>query len=148
MTPATLEDTHDDIIAGTLALAREMLGMDAAHVSDFTDGQQRFRQVEGANDGFGLHAGDRLPLEETYCVRMADGRVPNVIPDTSQEPQVADLPVTADANLGAYVGVPIVASDGEVLGSFCCLSHEPDPSLAERDITFLHVLAKLVADRI
>jgi GAF domain-containing protein len=145
---ATLHDTDDDVITGTLRLALEMLGMDAAHVSDFTDGHQRFRHVEGANEAFGLHAGDRMPLEETYCVRMADGRLPNVVADTSKEPQVAELAATRDANLGAYVGVPIVASDGEVLGSFCCLSHEPDPGLAERDITFLHVLAKLVADRI
>ena len=141
-------ETDDDVIRGTLTLAREMLGMDAAHVSDFTDRTQRFRRVEGDTASFDLHEGDELPLEETYCVRMADGRIPNVVPDTSQEPEVAGLPVTADAGLGAYVGVPIVAADGRLLGSFCCLSHEPDPTLVDRDIRFLHVLARLVADRI
>ena len=144
----TLDETEDEVIAGTLTLARELLGMDAAHVSDFTERTQRFRRVEGDTASFDLHEGDELPLEETYCVRMADGRIPNVVPDTSQEPEVAGLPVTKAAGLGAYVGVPIVAASGELLGSFCCLSHEPDPSLADRDIRFLHVLAKLVADRI
>ena len=143
----SLAHQEDEVIAGTLRIALETLGMDAAHVSDFTGGTQRFRTVT-AGESFGLAAGDSLPLEETYCLRMSDGRIPNVVPDTGREPEVSDLPATREADLGAYVGVPIVASDGEVLGSFCCLSHEPDPSLAERDITFLHVLAKLVADRI
>jgi hypothetical protein len=145
---ATPDQTDEDVIGGTLALAREMLGMDAAHVSEFTDRAQRFRHVEGDAGSFGLRDGDQLPLEETYCQRMADGRIPNVVPDTSQEPEVADLAATRDARLGAYVGVPIVNARGDVLGSFCCLSHEPDPGLADRDIRFLHVLARLVADRL
>jgi phage gpG-like protein len=141
-------DGQDDVIEGALALARETLGMDAAHVSEFTSAHQVLRHVEGDTARFGLEAGTAIPVEGTYCRRVVDGRIPNVVPDTAAEPEVRDLPVTRDAGLGAYVGVPVTAPDGEVLGSFCCLSRSPDPALAERDIAFMHVLARLVGDRL
>src|SRR5919112_1497581 len=79
---------------------------------------------------------------------MIQGRLDNVVRDTSREPLVAELPATADARIGAYIGVPIVLSDGETYGSFCCLNHEPVPELRDRDVRFLKVLAKLVADQL
>ena len=138
----------DEVIEGTLALARELLGMDAAHVAEFGDGRQVLRHVEGATERFGIAPGLQIPLEGSYCWRMVQGRLPNVVPDTAAEPEVSGLPVTRAAGLGAYVGVPIVAPGGDVLGSICCMSRNPDPALAERDIAFMHVLARLVGDRL
>jgi signal transduction histidine kinase len=46
------------------------------------------------------------------------------------------------------VGAPIRFSDGTLYGTFCVLSHSPEPSLAERDGRFVRVLARLVAEQI
>jgi signal transduction histidine kinase len=48
--------------------------------------------------------------------------------------------------VGAYVGVPITFSDGSVFGTFCCMSDDPNLELDERDVEFLGVLARVVAD--
>lgn len=148
MTSGVSARDHDDVIEGTLALAREQLGLDAAHVSEFADGRQVLRHVEGGADAFGLKPGSEFPLEGTYCLRVVQGRLPNVVADTSAEPEVRDLAMTREAGLGAYVGVPITTSSGEVRGTLCCLSRSPDPALAERDIAFMHVLARLIGDRL
>jgi putative two-component system response regulator len=79
---------------------------------------------------------------------MASGELSCVVADTAADPVAAALPVTAQAGLGAYVGVPLRSSSGELLGSLCCLSSQAEPALAERDVAFMHVLARLMADRL
>jgi HD-GYP domain-containing protein (c-di-GMP phosphodiesterase class II) len=89
-----------------------------------------------------------VPLEGTYCELLLDGRLDNVVRDSSREAIVADLPITAEGGIGAYIGVPVMLSDGAVYGTFCCLSHEPMPELRDRDVQFLKVLAQLVAHQV
>ena len=142
-TSAERPDGRSLVIDRALAAAREELGMEAAHVSEFSDGEQVFRRVLGG-ESFGLEEGAGLPLDGTFCQRMTREQIASVIPDARANPDLAGLPVTSEANIGAYVGVPLRLPDGTLYGSFCCMSHEADPSLAERDIRFMHVLARMV----
>jgi response regulator RpfG family c-di-GMP phosphodiesterase len=138
----------DDIVEGALATVRELLGMDVAYLAEFRDGRQLLREIEGDAASFGFEHDSGPLLDGTYCVQMTRGELPNVISDTTADSRVTGLAITRDAGIGAYVGVPVVLSDGSLYGSFCCLSTQPDPALADRDITFMHVMARLVADRI
>jgi EAL domain-containing protein (putative c-di-GMP-specific phosphodiesterase class I) len=65
-----------------------------------------------------------------------------------RDPRTADLPVTREAAIGAYVGVPVRLWDGRLYGTLCCLSHDPEPTLNSRDIRFVRVLAEIVAEQI
>ena len=80
-------------------------------------------------------------LDDTYCQRIVDGRLPRVITDTSLHPAAVELPVTAAVGIGSYVGVPVTLADGSLYGTLCCLSPTPDPSLSERDAEFLVAVA-------
>lgn len=137
-----------EIIETALRTARELLGMEAAYVTRFADGRQRFESVEGDAESFGFVTGGSLPLEDSYCVRMTDGRLANVVADARANEELRGLPVTEEAQIGAYVGVPLQASDGALFGSLCCISHTANPELAKRDIRFMHVLGRLVADHL
>jgi hypothetical protein len=143
-----INERQDEVIAAALEMAREALGMDAAHVGRFIPGFQQIYEVAGATRGLGLEPGLQVPIEATICQRMIDGEVPQVIPDTIHEPGLDGVPSVEDGTIGAYVGVPVSASDGTVFGTFCCLSAEPDPDLADRDIAFLRVLGQLIGDRL
>ena len=59
-----------------------------------------------------------------------------------------DLPLTREAGIGAYVGVPIRLWDGTLYGTLCCLGRSAEPSLNGRDVRFLRVLAEIVADQL
>jgi response regulator RpfG family c-di-GMP phosphodiesterase len=133
-----------ETIEGILATAREMLEMDMAYVAEFADGRQVMRYVEGDGSSFGAAEGSSLSLDETYCQRMVNGDIPNVITDTESDGRVACLTVTGDAGIGSYIGVPVRVGDDEVYGSLCCLDHDPNATLGEREVRFLKVLAKLV----
>jgi hypothetical protein len=66
-------------VEGAVAAVRDFLGMDIAYASEFVDGKARVVEVDG--DGFELRNGGEMPLEHTYCQRVLDGRLPNLMPD-------------------------------------------------------------------
>jgi EAL domain-containing protein (putative c-di-GMP-specific phosphodiesterase class I) len=131
-----------------IASAREHLGMDLSLLSEFRDGRQVYRRISGSAERFGMREDGSRPLAETYCQRVVAGELEGVIGDTAAHPAVGDLAVTAEAGIGAYVGVPVRMANGELYGTLCCLSREPDATLRERDARFLEVLATLLGEEI
>jgi GAF domain-containing protein len=129
-----------------LAAAREQLSMDAAYVTTIDAGQQRIDAIVGDVGVLGLVSGAVFPLEQTYCVRMLNGEIPNVVPDTRLEPAVRHLAVTRE--IGAYIGVPVKLSDGRIHGSLCCACHERRTELGGKELRFMQVLADIVATRV
>lgn len=126
---------------------RDHLGMDVAFVSEFRKSDRIFHHVD-ALDSTPIHAGDAVPLEVGYCQRVVDGRLPRLIPDTSRVPAAMALPETSAIPIGAHLSVPIRLADGRIFGTFCCFSFSPDPTLGERDLKMMQVLAELLADQI
>lgn len=140
------ERAFDESLERILVTAREQLGMEIAFVSEFTGGQQVYRVVEGDGGSFSIEEGEGLALEATFCQRLVEGELTNIVPDARRDERVRDLDVTREADIGSYVGVPLRFSDGRLYGTMCCMSHSPDPSLRERDVDFMRVLARLVAE--
>jgi EAL domain-containing protein (putative c-di-GMP-specific phosphodiesterase class I) len=133
-----------DVVEHLLDLARLELEMDVAFIGQFTGGTEVLRWVAGNDDW----AGTAVPLEQTYGQRVVQGELAGVVQDARHDERVKDLEATRTANIGAYVGVPILFSDGQVFGTLCCVSHHPEPSLRDRDAKLLHFLATLVAERL
>jgi putative nucleotidyltransferase with HDIG domain len=146
VTRVEIEDEAREVIERCLSVAREQLDMEIGWLAEFRDERKVFRVVEGDTDEWDLHDGDGIPLSQSYCQRMFDGHIPNAIADTAAEPDVADLDVTRSLRIGAYIGVPLVLEDGTLRGAFCCASHDRRPTLGDRDVRFMQVLARLVAD--
>lgn len=134
----------DETIADILSAVRVQLRMDVAFISEFENGRRTFRHVDvkqRENDSGPPRPGMSHPLEESYCQRLVDGRLPELMPDTSREPEAAALPVTEALSIGAYMGVPIRFSDGRLYGTFCCYRNEADDTLNERDMGYLRLFA-------
>jgi EAL domain-containing protein (putative c-di-GMP-specific phosphodiesterase class I) len=140
-------DGSNEAIERILSLARGALDMDVALVGAF-DGDFVVQAVDGEQEWFDLEVGTRIPTERTYCRRMVQGELPHLVQDAVYDERTADLPLTREAGIGAYVGAPIRLWDGTLYGTLCCLSRSAEPSLNERDARFLNVLAEIVADHI
>jgi GAF domain-containing protein len=130
-----------EVVASTLELARAETSTDVAVLGEIDDGREVVRLVAGDGESFGLAVGASLPVEETYCQRLLEGRLGNVVRDTSSEELVRDLELTRAARIGAYIGVPLSTLDAR-LYILCCLAHEQRPELSERDVVFLRGSAK------
>ena len=137
-------------VENMLSSAKEALDMEIAIVTEFVEDRLVVRAVSGSGDAaaFGLQEGDSLPLEGTYCRRVMEGSLPNTVPDAGNDERVRDLEMTRQIGIGAYAGFPLVLSDGRPYGTLCCLSHSPDPWLAERDLELMAKLAQGLVRRL
>ena len=133
------------VTSDALRAVRLHLGMDVAFVSEFTGGERVFRHVDAAPGAPPVRPGQADPLEASFCQRVVDGRLPELIPDTAPLAAAGRLPDTGDRRVGAHLSVPIRLRDGRVYGTYCCFSAEPDHSLNERDLAVLRVFADLTA---
>lgn len=125
---------------------REALQMDVAFVSKFDGDRLVFRAMEGDADSFGWREGGSFPLDESYCKRVLDGRIPDVVPDAEGEDATRDLRVTSEADIGSYCAVALILSDGRLYGTLCCVSHAPDPWLRERDLGLMERAARRLVE--
>lgn len=138
-------NTTNDALRQLLRAIRQHLGMDVAFVSRFTKSERVFREVDPQEPDTPIHPGDSGPLEDSYCLRVVEGRLPGLIQDARLNPITAAMPVTHALPVGAHVSVPIRLDDGHVYGTFCCFSHEGDPTLDERDMSMMRVFADVAA---
>ncbi len=132
----------------SLEAVRRHLGMDVAYLSEFVGEQSIFREVDAPGLEHLIQVGDTKSLEEVYCRHILAGRLPELIPDTADQPLAVAMPITAQVPIGAHVSVPIRRADGAVYGMFCCLSATPRPSLNDRDLHIVRAFAGMVADEI
>jgi len=137
-----------ELVDAAIVAARDLLGMELAFVSQLTADEQIYRYVSGDGSSFGLPQGHVSPQEHGYCVRMVDGEIPNVVPDVRADPRTSEIVATVACGVGAYVGVPLRLSDGQLYGSFCCLSHQAHPELGTAARGVMALLARLVGDEL
>lgn len=119
-----------------------------AFVSEFANGRRIFRQIDTHLDSPPITVGGSGPLDESYCQRVVDGRLPELIPDAKLLPAALELAVTAALPVGAHISVPIRLRDGRLFGTFCCFSFAADPSLQNRDLAMMRVFADFAAQQI
>jgi len=136
-----------DSITRMLKAIRAHLGMDVAFASEITGGMVHVRHADICADG-PIHVGDAFPIEDSYCQRIIDGRLPQLMPDTSLVPAAAALKPTSAVPVGALLSVPIRLRDGRTYGTFCCFSFAANASLNDRDLAMLRAFAELAAAEI
>ena len=137
---------ESDVVEQALAAAQQHLHMDASYLTTIDDRHQTIHAIVGDEDAAARYQGTVFPLEQTYCLRMLNGEIPNIVPDTRAEPAIRDLDATREFR--AYVGVPVKLSDGRVHGTLCCVSREPRAGLGPEDLRFIQILASIVATRV
>jgi GAF domain-containing protein len=137
---------ESDVIEHALAAARERLGMDAAYVTTIDSQHQTIHAVVGDRDAVAGYQGSVVPIEQTFCMRMLIGEIPNVVPDTHAHPALRDLAATRE--FGAYVGVPVTLSDGRIHGTLCCVSRDAKSGIGAEELRFMQILAGIVAARV
>lgn len=140
-------DRHlDEQITEVLQLLREQLKMDVIFVSEFINGQRVFRFVDGG-DALGIHSGVGDPLEQSYCQRVVDGRMSELVKDAAEAVRRGELPPTS-IKVGGHLSTPVILRDGRIYGTVCCFGSAPKNHLVEADLVRLKQCAKLVARKL
>jgi GAF domain-containing protein len=137
---------ESEVVTQALAAAQDRLGMDASYITTIDSRTQTIHGMFGDADIVSRYQGTVFPVEQTFCMRMLNGDIPNAVPDTRAEPSISGLDATREFH--AYVGVPLKLSDGRIHGTLCCVSTDTRPGLGPDDVRFLQVLADIVAARV
>jgi EAL domain-containing protein (putative c-di-GMP-specific phosphodiesterase class I) len=132
---------------GILGVARELLEMDVAYLTEFTGAREIFRAIDGDGERFGLRVAASVPLERNF-VRMADARSHEADGASSYVSQPVDLTDVQSIAVGTCVGVPITFSNGRLYGALGCVRSDSSPPLGEREVRLMRGLAHLLAEQL
>lgn len=131
-----------------LRILRQHLGMEVAFVSQFSAGRRYMRAVESLLHPAPIATGHSDPLDESYCQLVVDGRIPRLIHNAAQVPEVSHIAATHALPVGAHISVPLTLEDGSVYGTLCCFSTKPDSSLTLRDLSLMEAFSEIASERI
>ncbi len=144
---ATCDAADPDLpaaVSEVLQLLRLRLGMDVAFVSQITEGRRIFKAVDSAPDFSPLQVGQSDPVEESWCQRVVEGRLPERMADAAAfvaSGQAPDPGIT----IGTHLSTPVRLADGTVYGTLCCFSRGVR---SDADIDRLRYTARLLAARL
>lgn len=141
-------DASRRFIRESLAAMRRQLRMEVAFVGRIAGGTRWFEFVDSGPDFSPITEGTSQPLDETYCARVLDGRLPELVTDASRLPAALELPYTLQLPIGAHVAVPMRATDGRVLGTLCCFSRHRDEGLGAQDLQVARLFADVIGTRL
>jgi EAL domain-containing protein (putative c-di-GMP-specific phosphodiesterase class I) len=122
--------------------------LDAVCIARLTPQEAICEAVAGDGESFGLIRGAGVLRENSLSDRLVSGDLPPFIGDMAVDPGSAAVLAKRQLDLGAFIGIPLVHSDGAIYGTLCGLSHRPDPTLDDRDVRFMSLLADLLVDHL
>jgi EAL domain-containing protein (putative c-di-GMP-specific phosphodiesterase class I) len=146
ITPASdIDSAAGAMIKRALQAVRSHLGMEVSYLSEFVGNRSVFREVDAPGQEALIKVGGSHSLDDVYCRHILEGRLPELIADTSALPLAMAMPITKAVPIGAHLSVPIRLPDGSLYGMFCCLGFEADLSLNKRDLQMMKAFAELTA---
>ena len=104
-------------------MVRRHLGVPVALVSLVDQDRQFFPGQQGLPQPLAQERQTRL--SHSVCQYVIADRQPLVIPDTRTDARLQDNLAIPDLAVIAYLGVPLVDGEGNVLGSLCAIDHTP-----------------------
>jgi GAF domain-containing protein len=143
------ELAQDPSIERALQAVRDFLGMDMAYATEHLGELQHIRRIEGDDSlPSGIDPGYATPLQQTYCKRVLEGELPNLIPDVRGHEIAGVMPITQADDIGAFCSVPLRFSNGRLFGTLCAESRVRHDDFGPRDLEFMHVFARMIADQL
>ncbi|MDA8456731.1 histidine kinase [Acidovorax sp. GBBC 3334] len=144
---ATSDSADPDLppaVPAVLKLLRTRLGMDVAFVSQIADGRRTIKAVDSAPDFAPLREGTSDPVEETWCQRVVEGRLPERMENAAAYVASGKAP-KPEFPIGTHLSTPVRLPEGTVYGTLCCFSRGVR---AGADIDRLRYTANLLASRL
>jgi signal transduction histidine kinase len=83
-------------------------------------------------------------VEGTFCLLTLESRGPTLIQDAALREDLVGHPAI-HFKLTRYLGVPVISSEGQALGTLCFLDGRSHETLQEADIQFMSLLAMRVS---
>ncbi|HEX8201842.1 MAG TPA: GAF domain-containing protein [Isosphaeraceae bacterium] len=125
--------------------AARLLGAPVALMTVVDEDRQFFKGAYGLSEPWSSRR--QTPLSHSICRHVADAGRPLVIADVRADPLVGRNPALAELGIRAYLGVPVTAPGGQILGSMCAIERTAR-SWSGDDSRTMHELATVASREI
>ena len=148
-TTGLLDAPHDEAFDGLVRLVRRVAAVPTALIT-LVDADRQFFLAEIGFPEPG-HSARQTPLSHSFCKYVVANEVVFEVSDARRDPLVADNGAVEDFGVTAYLGVPVYAPGGEVLGALCAIDTRSrdwtdDDRSALADLAA--VASRTIADRV
>lgn len=89
----------------------------------------------------------QTPMSQSLCQYVVQSGAPFVLADAKAVPELADHPAVTELGVMSYLGVPVHAPDGHIIGSLCAINLEAR-EWSDDDLATMRDLASVVDDDI
>jgi diguanylate cyclase len=93
---------------------------------------------------YGIRAGQVFRWDDSMCYHMVRG-APRIAADANEVPQYASAPIGRLLPIRAYIGVPLVRSDGSMFGTLCAIDPSPRDETVVRQLPLVETMARVIA---
>ena len=100
-------------------------------------------QVE--DHGYGVKKGAVFCWSDSFCSRMVKGEGPKIAPKVNSIPAYVEAPIGQQIAIGAYIGIPLVLSDGSLFGTLCAIDPNPQSEAIKNELHTVELLAQLLS---
>ncbi|MBA4388637.1 MAG: sensor domain-containing diguanylate cyclase [Verrucomicrobia bacterium] len=120
-----------------LSLLHRRLGFDLWMVTR-TEGDD-WIVLQSEDHGYGVEPGTVFRWADSFCSEMVKGNGPRIAPRSAEVPAYAAAPIGRQVQIGSYVGLPLVRTDGSLFGTLCAIHPLPQPEsiVEEQDLVEL-----------
>ncbi|GAA0591708.1 hypothetical protein GCM10009416_32640 [Craurococcus roseus] len=123
-------------------LACRLLKVRTALVSLVDADRQFFKSQQGLPEPWA--SSRETPLSHSFCRHVVEDGAPLAVADALAHPRARGNAAVAEMDVAAYLGAPLRAPDGRVLGAFCVTDGAPR-AWSEDDISLVQDLAEMAA---
>ena len=123
------DDQVDEILNGYVQQAAEEFDLSIGLVSVVLDDAQHFAAAHGLDDWIAESKG--TPVEWSFCANSVATRKPFIVEDSETHEKVKDIPLVENDDIKCYAGVPMISSNGYVVGNFCVIGDSSRSFTAE-----------------
>lgn len=112
--------------------------------------QGTLKIIEARNTGApSPMAGSEWALDQAYCATIWRTQRPLIVEDVQRHPFYRRLAITEKYNIGSYIGVPLIYSDGRVYGTLCSQDPRPRPLFAQPEkLELMQIVARFLISHI
>jgi GAF domain-containing protein len=136
---------EDPVLHRLTRLAAKTLDASVALMSLVEEDRQFFAGSYGLPEPWASERG--TGLLHSFCQHVVVSNQPLLVSDARRHPLVQRNLAIEDLDVIAYIGVPLVDSRDNTLGSLCVIEHEPR-QWRSQDVELLHDIAAAVMDRV
>lgn len=126
-----------------LAFLRRRLGFDLWMITRTENDDWTVLHYE--DQSYDVHSGQLFRWSDSFCSEMVKGNGPRIAPDSAMVAAYSSALISQQLPIRAYIGVPILLSDGTLFGTLCAIHPEPQPATIQGDQELLDMIGMMLS---